>query len=83
MAFLLLLSGLRTQSTVWMQVLSLASLRGWRIQCCHKMWLRSGLAVAVASLCSSDSSPSLGTPGCRRYSPVKKKTKTGELQIKG
>ena len=52
-----------------MQVQSLASFSGLRIQQCHKlwcasqMWLRSGMAVAVvqACSCSSDLTPSLRT----------------------
>ena len=57
-----------------MQVRSLASLSGLRIQpCCElwcwsQMWLRSGVAVAVAvavtGSCSSDLTPSLGTSIC-------------------
>ena len=50
-----------------LQVRSLASLNGLRIQCCHEQWCRlqmrlgSGIAVtvAVASSCSSDLTPSL------------------------
>ena len=53
-----------------LQVQSLASLSGLRIRLCHelwcrpKMWLGSGIAVAVvqSGSCSSDSTPSLGTP---------------------
>ena len=66
---------------VWVQFL--ASLRGLRIWCCHKlwhrlqMWFESGVAVAVvqASNCSSDSTPSLGTSICYRCSCKKKKKK--------
>ena len=54
-AFLLWLSRLRTQLvSMRIRIPSLASLRGLRIQCCHKlqhrlqMWLRSYVAVAVA-----------------------------------
>ena len=55
-----------------MRVPSLALLSGLRIQHCHElqcrlqMWLRSGVAVAVAlaSSCSSDLPPSLGTSIC-------------------
>ena len=63
------LSGLRTQLVpLRMQVQSLASLGGLRIQHCpnlwHRLqkWLRSSVAVAVvqASSCSSDLTPSLG-----------------------
>ena len=61
---------------LWVQ--SLASLSGLRSQCCYKLWNRSqmqlgssmamavavAVAVAQASSCSSDSTPSLGTPIC-------------------
>ena len=62
--------GLRTQLvSMRMQVGYLASLSGLRIwHCCElqrrsQMWLRSGVAVAVAQAgsCSSDMTPSLGT----------------------
>ena len=64
-----------------MQVRSLSSLSGLRIQCCHElccrlqMGLRSRVAVAVeeAGSCSSDSTPSLGTSKCHRYGPKKTK----------
>ena len=58
-----------------MQVPSLASLRGLRIWHCHELWYRmqtqlgSGIAVAVASSCSSNSTPHLGTSICHRCSP--------------
>ena len=47
--------------------------RGLRIQRCYELWcvghrrswLGSGVAVAVAGSCSSDSAPSLGTSICR------------------
>ena len=41
------------------------------------IWLRSGVAVAmaVAGRCSSDSSPSLGTSICHRFGPKKQKKK--------
>ena len=55
--------------------------QGLRIQCCHELWCRSqtwlGSHVAVAgvqaSSCSSDSTPSPGTPICHRCGPKKKK----------
>ena len=69
-----------------MQVPSLASLSRLRIQCCYELWCRSqmqlrspvAVAVAVASSCSSDSTPGLGTSICCRCSPkiVKKKSFT-------
>ena len=64
-----------------MQVQTLASLSGLRIwHCCDlryrlQTWLRSGTAM-LASSCSSDSTPSLGTSICRGFSPKKDKTKT-------
>ena len=44
---------------------SLASLSGFRIQCCHELWCRLqcchvAVAVAYASSCSSDSTPKTG-----------------------
>ena len=68
--FLLWLSGLRTQLvSMRMQVSSLASLSGLRIQRCCKLWFRSqmwlifGVAVAVAQAngYSSSLTQSLGT----------------------
>ena len=64
-----------------MQVRSLASLSGLRIGHCHELrcslqtWLGSGMAMAVAmaSTCSSDWTPSLGTSVCCRFGPKKKK----------
>ena len=66
-----------------MRVWSLASLSGLRIRCCHelwgksRMWLRSGIAVAVtwAGSYSSSSTPNLGTSICRGYGPKKIKQK--------
>ena len=61
----------------WVQ--SLASLSGLRIWRCHELWfrpqmrLRSGVAVAVAGCCSSDSIPSLETSVCLRCGSKKKK----------
>ena len=45
--------------------------------CRLQMWLRSGIAVAVAyaGSCSSDSTPSLGTSVCPECNPKKKKKK--------
>ena len=54
--------------TMKLWVRSLASLSGLRIpHCCDlwcrlQLWLGSGMAVAVAGSCSSDLTPSLGTP---------------------
>ena len=41
------------------------------------MWHRSSVAMAVvqASICSPDSTPSLGISTCHRYGPKKKKKK--------
>ena len=84
--FLLWLSRLRIQLVFMrMQVPSLASLSGLRIQHCHELWWRSqtwlralvavavalALAMAVAGSCSSDSTPSLGTSICHRHSSKK------------
>ena len=63
------------------QVRSLASLRGLRIQHCRELWCRSktwprsGVAVAVASGSSSNSTPSLGTSICWGCVPKKDKQK--------
>ena len=73
------------QKQIWLtsmrtQVRSLASLSGLRIQCCHElwcssqMWLRSGMAVAVASGYSSDPTPGLGISICRGCGPKIHKT---------
>ena len=67
--------------SIRMQVRSLALLSWLRIQhCCElwcrlQMWLRCGIAVAVAQAgsCSSDSTPSLETSICCRYSAKKQK----------
>ena len=64
-----------------MQVQSLASLSGLRIWHCCELWcrlpmcLRSGIAVAVAvaSSCSSNLTPSLGISKCHGSGPEKKK----------
>ena len=71
-----------------MQLRSLALLSGLRIQRCHelqcrsKMWLGSGIVVAMvqAGTCSSDSTPLPGTSICCRYSP--KRTKKIKKEIK-
>ena len=77
--------------TMRFRVQSLASLSGLRIQRCHelgcrsKMWLGSGIAVAVvqASSCGSGWTPSLGTSMCRRCGPRKgKKTKKKKTKNK-
>ena len=77
--FLLWLSGLKTRHSVRMWHGSLASLRGLRIQRCElwcrsQMQLVSGVAKAVVQpgRCSSYSTPSLGTPMCRRCGCKKK-----------
>ena len=71
-----------------MQVLSLASLGGLRIQGCHELWCRSqmqlesGIAVAVAKAgsCSSDYTPSLGTSICHECGHRKDKKKKKERE---
>ena len=82
------LSGLRTQLiSMRMKVQSPVLLSGLRIWHCHKMqhrlqiWLRSGIAVAWAGGCSSNSTLSLGTSICHRRSTKKqkKKKKIGEF----
>ena len=61
------------------QVRSLAWLSGSRIRCCCELCcglqvrLGSGVAVAVASNCSSDSPPGPGTSLCHRCGPKKRK----------
>ena len=71
-----------------MRVPTLAPLSGLRIQCCLKlqrrlqMWLRSGIAVAVAGSCSSDSIPSLGTSACHICAPYPPKNKTKNQKTK-
>ena len=67
-----------------MQVWTLASLSGLRIQQCHELWYRSqtqlgscvAMAVVWASSYSSYSTHSLGTFICYRYSPKKIKKET-------
>ena len=62
-----------------MQVQSMALLIGLRIWHCHKLWCRLqmrlgsciAVAVAQASSCSSNSTPSLGTSICHRCAPKK------------
>ena len=75
-------SGLRIQLvSMRMPVQSLASLTGLRTQrCCRlrrrsRVQLRSHIAVAVAyaSTCSPNSTPSLGTSVCHRCNPKKRK----------
>ena len=66
-----------------MQIRSLASLSGLRIQGCHLLWCRLhtrlGFCVAVAVLqassYSSNLTPSLGTSLCCEWSPKKQKKK--------
>ena len=66
-------------------VRSLASLSGLRIWSCHELWcksqtpLRSYVAVAVASSCSSDLTPSLGPSICHRCGPKKTKAKKNSI----
>ena len=92
--YLLWLSRLRTQLVFMrIQIRSLVSLNGLRIQCCRelwhrsKMWLRPGVAVpvavAVAGSCSSDSTPSLGTSICCRCGLKKKKDKKKKKSLLG
>ena len=64
---------------MWVQ--SLASLNGSRVQYCCELWCRSNIwlgsgvaiamAVAYASSCSSDLTPSLGTSICQVWGPKK------------
>ena len=69
--------------TMRLQVCSLASISGLRIQHCYELWyrswtwLRSGIAVAVvwASSCSSGLTPCLGTSIYCRCGPKKPKKK--------
>ena len=87
------LSRLRTELvSLRMQACSLASLSKSRIRHCHKlqhrsqMWLRSGVAVAVAeaSSCSSDSTPSLAmsyATGATLKRKEKKKEETGKIHL--
>ena len=48
---------------------------GLRVQCCHDLWLRVHVAVAMVQdgSCSSDSLPRLGTSICSGRSPKKQK----------
>ena len=80
--FPLWLSGLQTwlvSMRMWVQ--SLASPSGLRIQHCSELWCRlqtwlgSGVAMAVASSCGSDSTPSLGPSICHKCSPKKQTNK--------
>ena len=48
----------------------------WAVVCRPKMQLRSGMAVAVASTCSSDSTPSLGTSVCCTCTLKRQKNKS-------
>ena len=71
----------RRMVSMRMQIQTLASFSGLRIQHCYElwcrlqMWLRSYLPVVVAwaGSCSSDSdlAPSLGTSKCHGHSPKK------------
>ena len=70
---------------------SLALLRGLKSRCCHElgcslqMWLRSGVAVAVAQAggYSSDSTPSLGTSMRHECGPEKMKKRKHKIAILG
>ena len=68
-----------------MQVRSLASLRRLRMWCCHELWCRSQtwlgsrVAVAQASGCSSNLTPSLRTSICCRRGPKKRGKKKDTL----
>ena len=82
------LSGYRPRlASTRTRVRSLASIRGlgsWR---CSEPWrltrrLGSTVAVAVASGCSSDWTPSLGTSTCCRYGPRKKNKQTNKSRKK-
>ena len=59
--------------------LTLASISGLRIRCCHELWCRSQvwlgscLAVAEAGSYGCNLAPSLGTSICRKCGPKKKK----------
>ena len=85
------LSGLRTRLvSIRMLFRSLASLSGLRIQHYRALWCRSqkrlgsGVAVAVAeaSSCSSDLTPSLATSICSRCNPKKtRKKKVGSSHL--
>ena len=61
-----------------MQVRSLASFSGLRIQCCGKLWcsLQMWLRSDIAGSCNSDPTPSPGMSICHRCSPKKKQNKT-------
>ena len=85
-SFIMRIPVVAQQKRIWLgtmrlQVWSLASLSGLRIQRCRELWCRlqtwlgSGVAVAVekAGSYSSHSIPSLGTSMCHRYGPKKKK----------
>ena len=64
---------------IW--VLSLASIRGAQVRCCHELWYRSQMwlgyrvTVAAAGSYSSYMSPSLGTSIYCKYRPKKEKKK--------
>ena len=78
------------QKQIWpgtmpLWVRPLASFSGLRIQCCSELWYRSqtclGHHCGCGLSCSSDSTPSLGTSICHRYSPKKKKKVFKEFPI--
>ena len=69
--------------TTGRKIQSLTLLSGLRIERCHELWCRSktrlgscvAVAVAQASSCSSDWTPSLGASICRRCSPKRRPKK--------
>jgi len=65
--------------SMWVQSLaSFSGLRTWHcheLQCTSQTWIRSGVAVAKASSCSSDSTSSLGPSICLGYDPKKQASK--------
>ena len=70
-------------------VWSLVTLSGLMIHCCPELWctlqtrLGSGVAVAVAGICGSDSTPSLGTSICLGCSPTKQASKQEKMLQRG
>ena len=72
-----------TRTWVW----SLASFSGLRFWYCHELWcrsqmqLRSSNAVAVAGICSSDSTLSLGTSKCCKFSTKEQKQTNKKVEF--
>ena len=68
-----------------MRIRSLAPLSGLRIWRCQELWHRSQTCIragiAVASSCSSHSTPSLRTYLCHRCGPKKKKKERKKCRI--